>query len=143
VAVKISYGAGPTTFTLLRAPINFTPYWDVRCHDNLSTDGSARERVVENPDILIAFEAPHMVLFDDLQAWALFQQFALLGGSFKVYPWAAFSDYYNCVAEDTGWRPQRNALRKYGTNVVWRILQDGQTPATPEIVLRRFHGVTP
>ena len=105
--------------------------------------GAVRERVIENADILISFDLPHMVLFDDLAGWTALASFGLLGGTFKFYPWSAFGDYYNCVLEDSKFAPKRNALRKYGTSEVWRILQDGQAPATPEIVLRRFHGVTP
>lgn len=143
MAVKIVYGSGPTTLTLQRGPVNFRPYFDGRVHDNLSSSGANRERVVENLDILLAFEMPHLVLFDDLAAWAAFESFALLGGSFKFYPWDAFADYYNCVLEDQKWAPTWNAPKKYAAPVVFRILQDSQAPATPEIVLRRFYGVTP
>ncbi len=65
MSVQIQYtpaGGSLTTLTFLRGPVDFTPYWDARVHDNLSTDGSARERVVENPDILISFSMPNMIL---------------------------------------------------------------------------------
>jgi hypothetical protein len=145
VSVKISYGAGPTTLTFKRGPLNFTPYWEARVHDNLSTSGKVRERVLESqaPDILISFDMPHLVLLDDLAAWNLFMAFALPGGTFQLYPWTLFSDYYNCVLEGTKFGPKRNAPYKYGDSVTVRILQDAQAPATPEIVLRRFYGVTP
>jgi len=147
MAVKIVYnpGSGNVTLTFKRGPLNFTPYFEARVNDNLSTSGKVRERVMESlvPDILISFEMPHMVLLDDLAAWAAFFAFALAGGQFVLYPSDALTDTYNCVLEDKSWKPGRNAPYKYGAPVVIRILSDGSAPATPEIVLRRFYGVTP
>ena len=148
MAVQIVYnpGSGNATITFKRGPVNFKPYWDGRVHDNLSTSGKVRERVVENLDILISFEMPNLVLFDDLAAWAGFEAFGLAGGTFQFYPCGVnptLTDNYNCVLEDAKFAPARNAPAKYGASVVIRILQDAQAPATPEIVLRRFYGVTP
>jgi hypothetical protein len=131
------------TLALLRGPLNFMPYFEGRVNDNLSTNGQVRERVVENLDILIAWEMPHMVMGTDLTAWDAFEQFALAGGTFQFWPYVGFTDQYNCVAEDKGWKPQRNAPQKYGAKVLLRILQDGQAPSGPNVVLRRFYGLTP
>jgi hypothetical protein len=144
VSVQIVYHPASTDVTLAfaRGPVNLEAYWDVRCHDNLATSGAARERVMENPDILIGFEMPHMLVADDLVGWAAFEAWALAGGQFKFYPCSTLtSDYYNCVLEDTKWAPKRNAPRKYGFTVVIRILQDGQAPAGPDVVLQRYHGI--
>jgi hypothetical protein len=145
VSPQIIYnpGTGNVTLTFKRGPLNFKPYWDGRVHDNLATSGAARERVVENLDILISFEVPHMVLTDDLSAWASFEAWALAGGQFQFYPCSTLTDYYDCVAEDSKWTPARNAPAKYGAPVVFRILQDSQCPSGPDIVLRRFYGITP
>lgn len=136
-------GSGNVTLTFAYPPVNFCPYWDGRVHDNLATSGIARERVVENLDILISMEMPHMILQNDLSAWASFTAFALAGGTFQFYPCSTLGDNYNCVAEDKGWKPQRNAPKKYGAKLLLRILQDSQCPSGPDIVLRRFYGVTP
>ena len=145
MSVKIVYtpaGGSDQTLTFKRGPVDFTPHWDGRVHDNLSTDGSVRERVVENLDILVSWSMPNMVLSDDLSAWASFEAFALAGGSFQLWPSDASTDYYNCVAEDTQWKPARNAPGKYGAPVVVRILNDARCPSGPDVVLRRFYGVT-
>jgi hypothetical protein len=84
----------------------------------------------------------HMVVGDDIEAWGLFEAYALAGGTFKLYPCDTLSDYYNCVAEDTGWNPQRNGPKKYGAAVRVRVLADSQAPASPDIVLRRFYGIS-
>jgi hypothetical protein len=136
-------GSGNVTLTFLRGPVNFSPYFDTRANDNLSTNGQVRERVLENNDILIEFEMPHMLLQGDMTAWDAFQQWALAGGQFQFYPYVGFSDYYNCVAEDKGWKPERNAPQKYGVKVLFRILQDSQAPSGPNVILRRFYGITP
>ncbi len=145
MACKIIYnpGSGNVTLTIARGPVNFNPYCDTRANDNLATNGQFRERVVENNDILIAFDMPHMQVQDDLTAWDAFEQWALSGGGFQFYPYTTFSDFYNCVAEDKGWKPQRNAPQKYGAKVLFRILQDSQAPSGPNVILRRFHGITP
>jgi hypothetical protein len=139
-------GTGNVTLTFLRGPLNFSPYFDGRVNDNLSTNGQVRERVVENLDILISFEMPHMQIQSDMTAWDAFEQFALAGGQFQFYPSGAspaLPDYYDCVAEDKGWKPQRNAPQKYGAKVLLRVLQDGQAPSGPNVILRRFYGITP
>ena len=145
MACKIVYnpGSGNVTLTFKRGPVNFRPYWDGRVNDNLATSGKVRERVVENLDILISFELPHLVLTDDMSAWDAFAAWALAGGGFAFYPSDSLADYYNCVAEDKGWGPARNAPQKYGVTVVLRILQDSQAPSGPNVVLRRFYGITP
>ena len=136
---KITYNS--VTLTISRGPINFTPYWSARVHDNLSTSGAVRERVVEHLDILIEMDLPHMIIADDIEAWALFEAWALAGNPFCFFPCTSLSDYYNCVLEDITWKAVRNAPRKYGLKIVVRILNDGQAPASPVIVLRRFHGI--
>jgi hypothetical protein len=145
LSVQIVYnpGSGDVTLTFVRGPVDFNPYWDGRVHNNLSVSGLVRERVVENLDILISWSMPNMILTVDLSAWASFESFALGGGTFQLYPCSTLSDYYNCVAEDAKWTPKRNAPAKYGAQVVVRILNDGQCPTGPDIVLRRFYGVTP
>lgn len=144
MSVKIVYTpvATPITLTLKRGPLNFKPYWDGRVHDNLATDGSQRERVTENLDILIAFEMPHLLLQDDMAAWAGFESFALAGGAFQFFPSDGLTEYYNCVLEDAKFQMTRNAPQKYGAPVVIRVLQDGQAPADPAQVLRRFYGIS-
>jgi hypothetical protein len=144
MASKIIYTpvATPITLTIKRGPLNFTPYFEGRVHDNLGTSGAARERVTEHLDILIEWQMPHMVIGDDIEAWASFEAWALVGGGFQFYPSTALGDYYNCVAEDSGWKPQRNGPAKYGATVRIRILNDAQAPADPSVVLRRFYGLT-
>ena len=145
MSVQVIYnpGTGNVTLTCLRGPVKFTPYFDARVNDNLSTNGQVRERVVENLDILIEMEMPHMQIQSDMTAWDAFEQWALAGGGFQFWPYVGFSDYYNCVAEDKGWKPQVNAPQKYGAKVVFRILQDSQAPSGPNVILRRFYGITP
>ena len=142
MSVKIVYGTGPTTLTCKRGPLNFNPYFDGRMHDNLSTSGAARERVTENLDILIFFEMPNLVIDDDMPAWGTFEAFALTGNGFKFYPSDGLPDYYNCVLEDLKWEPKRNAPKKYAATVLVRILQDSQAPISPDVILRRFYGLT-
>jgi hypothetical protein len=84
---------------------------------------------------------PHLVVGDDIEGWALFEAWALDGGQFCLFPCDSLTDYYNCVLEDTEWKPEWNAPKKYGAPVVIRILNDGQAPASPAVVLRRFHGL--
>ena len=142
---KIVYtpaGGGATTLQFVWGPVDFDCYWDARLHDNLSTSGLVRERVVENADLLISFQMPHMVVDTAMPAWATFLSFALLGGSFQFFPSAALADNYNCVLEDLGWHPKRNAPKKYASTIILRILQDSQAPSDPGVVLRRFYGVT-
>jgi hypothetical protein len=79
---------------------------------------------------------------DDMPGWGTFLAWALLGGSFKFYPNQGLSDYYNCVMEDDGWNLQRNAPKKYSSKFVFRVLQDSQCPASPDVILRRLYGVT-
>jgi hypothetical protein len=143
-ACQIIYTPASTAIYLNFAlpPVNFMPYFDARVHDNLSTDGSVRERVVENPDILISFEMPYMKVAVDLQAWAQFYAYALLGGGFAFCPNTGLPDQYNCVLEDTAWKPARKAPAMYGAPVVIRILQDSVCPADPSVVLRRFYGIS-
>jgi hypothetical protein len=143
VSVKIVYHplTVDVTLTLVRGPVEFQCYYEGRVHDNLATSGAARERVVEKLDLMIEFKMPHMTVAGDIEAWASFQTFALAGGAFKFYPDDSLADYYNCVAEDTGWNPQRNAPRKYGAAGKFRILADAQEPADPSVVLRRFYGI--
>ena len=144
MSVKIVYHplAVDVTLTFVRGPVNFKPYFDGRLHDNLATGGAVRERVVENLDILIGFETPHLIIDGDMAAWGAFESFALLGGGFKFYPCDALSDYYNCVLEDSKWEPVRNAPKKYAAAVVLRVLQDAQAPSGPDVILRRFYGLT-
>jgi len=127
---------------MARGPVNFLCYAQGRVHDNLATSGAVRERVVENIDLLMTWEMPHMIVANDIEAWAAFEMFALAGGGFTFFPDVELADYYNCVAEDTGWEPQRNAPKKYGAKVKVRILQDGQCPSDPSVVLRRFYGIS-
>lgn len=148
MSVQIQYtpaGGSLTTLTFLRGPVDFTPYWDARVHDNLSTDGSARERVVENPDILISFSMPNMILSADIASWASFMAFAIAGGQFQFFPCAAnpaLTDNYACVLEDKDWKPKRNAPAKYGAQIVIRVLQVAGAPSDPGEVLRRFYGIS-
>lgn len=144
MSVKIVYtpdGGEETTLTFARGPVDFTPFVQGRVNDNLSTSGAVRERVTAAVDILISWQMPHMVLAGDIEQWGAFMAFALPGGQFRFYPCDSLTDYYNCVLEDQGWRPKRNAPRKYGSTVVVRVLNDSQTPADPSVVLRRFYGI--
>jgi hypothetical protein len=54
----------------------------------------------------------------------------------------AAAEYYNCVLEDQAWEPTWNAPYKYGTTVIIRVLNDASAPATPEVILRRYYGLT-
>lgn len=143
MAVKIVYhpAAVDVTLTFKRGPVDFRPYWAARVNDNLSTSGAVRERVTANKDILISWQMPHLVVNDDIEQWAAFEGFGLDGGVFKLYPDDGMEDYYNCVLEDQGFEPARNAPRKYGAAVKVRILNDSQAPADPSVVLRRFYGL--
>lgn len=136
-------GGSTTWLTFNYPPVDFTPYFDARVHDNLSTDGSVRERVTENAlgDILISFQTPNLILTVDLQAWAQFMAFALAGGQFTFSPNMNLADSYNCVLEDKGWKPKRNAPAKYAATVTIRILQDADAPSDVSQVLRRFYGI--
>jgi hypothetical protein len=137
-------GGPATTLTFNYPPVDFMPYFDARVHDNLSTDGSVRERVSENAlgDILISFQMPNMILSVDLQAWARFEAFALAGGQFTFSPNTSLGDVYDCVLEDKSWKPKRNAPAKYAATVTIRVLQDSHAPADPSQVLRRFYGIS-
>ena len=137
-------GGSQTWLTFNYPPVDFMPYFDARVHDNLSTDGSARERVTENAlgDILISFQTPNLILTVDLQAWAKFMAFALAGGQFTFSPNMTLADSYNCVLEDKDWKPKRNAPAKYAATVVIRVLQNSNAPADPSQVLRRFYGIS-
>ena len=144
MSVKIVYHPSTVdvTLTFVRGPVNFKPYWDARVNNNVSTSGAARERVVENLDILISFETPHLVIDGDMAAWAAFEAWGLAGGGFKFYPSDWLPDYYNCELEDTKWELARNAPKKYAAAVLVRVLQDSQAPSGPDVILRRFYGLT-
>lgn len=139
---KVVWGTGPTTLVFQRGPMNFMPYWAPVVHDNVSTSGVVRERVVESMPILISFELPAIRLGDDAEAWASFEAFALAGSSFQFYPNQGLADYYNCVSEDTEWKPKRNAVGQYTVPMTFRMLMDAQAAPDPVTVLRRFNGLT-
>lgn len=130
------------TLTFVNGPVDFSAYWEPRVHDNLSTSGAVRERVVENMDILISCPMPNMVVDSDMPGWASFLSFAIAGGGFKFYPCSTLTDYYNCVIEGTKWAPKWKGPKRYAETVVFRVLQDGQCPADPGVVMRRFYGLT-
>jgi hypothetical protein len=130
------------TLTFVNGPVDFSAYWELRCHDNLSTSGAVRERVIENPDILISCPMPNMVVDSDMPNWASFLAWALLGGTFQFYPCSTLADYYNCVIEGTKWMPRWKGPKRYAETVVLRVLQDSQCPADPGVVMRRFYGLT-
>jgi hypothetical protein len=146
MSVKIVYTpvATPVTLTFTRGPVEMLAYVDGRAHDNLSTSGAVRERVVENNDILIDLPMPHMVLGSgDLEAWGTFLMWALGGGTFQFWPNATLgTDVYNCVIADNAWNPKWNAPWKYASVVKIRILQDASAPASPVQILRRYYGLT-
>jgi hypothetical protein len=135
-------GGSATTITFTRGPQNLKPYFNGRVHDNLSTSGKSRERVVENLDILIAFEMQHQVADGDMPGWAAFLAFALAGGTFSFYPNQGLPDNYNCVLENANWEPKWNAPKKYASTYTFRVLQDSQAPSDPGVILRRLYGVT-
>ena len=138
---KIVYGSS-VTLQCARGPVGFECFYQARVHDNLSTSGKVRERVMENADMLIAFDMPNMLVSDDYPTWATFMATALTGASFKFYPNAALSDYYNCVDESNGeWKAARNGPGKYAASFLFRILQDAQAPSDPGVVMKRFYGV--
>lgn len=130
--VTLQFQRGPQDFRVSERPV---------AHDNVSTSG-VRERVVERQDILIAFAMPAMSVTDDLGSWAAFSTWALAGGSFKFYPNAALSDYYNCLSEDEAFEPVRVGPGRYSCGFRFRIVHDDQAPADPSVILRRFYGVT-
>ena len=134
-------GSGNVTLAFTRGPVDFSCEWAGRVHDNLSTSGLVRERVVENLDLLISFQMPHMIADQDMPGWAAFLSYALSGGQFQFYPSSTLTDNYNCVLEDAGWKPKWNAIKKYGSTITIRILQDSSAPPDPGQVLRRFYGI--
>ena len=138
---KIVYGGGPTTLQFKRGPQAFVPYWKPRLHDNVSTSGAARERVVENPDILISFQMQHLVIDDDMPGWMTFMAFALAGGEFEFFPNSAMTDFYNCVDDLGEWAPKYTAPKKYSASFRLRVLVDAQTPSDPGVILKRFYGI--
>jgi hypothetical protein len=139
---KITYVSGGTqTLTFVRGPQNFACDWTPRVHDNLSTSGAARERVVEGMDLIISFGMANHIVQDDLPGWELFMAFALAGGSFKFFPDSTNAEYYNCCEESGEWNLRLNAPKKYGASYKFRILKDAQTPAGPSTVMRRFYGL--
>jgi hypothetical protein len=140
---EITYpsGGGTLALTFTRGPQNFLPQWAPRVHDNLSTSGAARERVVENLDILISFEMQHHIIDDDMPNWQAFIAFALAGGEFKFYPCSSLGDYYNCVEESAKCEMKYTAPKKYSSSYVFRIINDSQAPSDPGKVLRRFYGI--
>jgi hypothetical protein len=133
-------GGGAVTLAFKRGPQNFKPYFAPRLHDNLATSGAARERVVENADILISFEMQHVIIDDDMPGWEAFMAWALPGGQFKFYPNAAMTDFYNCVDENGKSEWAWTAPKKYKQTFLFRILQDGQAPPDTATILRRFYG---
>ena len=139
---KITYdaGAGLVTLTFKRGPLNFGAEWVAdRVHDNVSSSGAVRERVVEALDIVISFEMPALLVGDDLPAWRAFMGWAAMGGGFKFYPSAAGVDYYNCV-EDTGtWSFKRVARGVMSSTFKFRVLNDAQAPADPGSVMEKFY----
>lgn len=135
-------GGGTTSFLWKRGPVRFNPSWTARCHDNLATSGKVRERVMEAAaDILISLEMPHLVIADDAEGWAVFLAWAIPGGQFKLYPDANIDWYVNCVMESEGVEMARNAPKKYGIRIAFRVLQDSQFPASPVAILRRLYGI--
>lgn len=141
---KIIYdaGAGAVTLQFVRGPAGVDAGWAPVVHDNVSSDASARERVVENKAILISFTMPALIVSDDLTAWMAFFNWAIGGGAFKFYPNAAMTgDWYNCVDEMGTWSARRRAPGVYSADFKFRVLMDGQAPANPGVVLQRLMGV--
>jgi len=142
---KIVYtpdGGAETTLAFgIRGPQAFEPYFEGRVHDNLATSGAVRERVTEAIDILIPFNMGHLIASDDLPSWGAFMGFALAGGQFQFFPNLNLPDYYNCVIEDTDWKPKWTAPRKYAASFVLRVLNDDRRPSGPDEILRRFYGI--
>jgi hypothetical protein len=135
-------GSGNVTLAFKRGPQNFLPAWSPRVHDNLSTSGAARERVVENLDILINFDMQHILVSDDMGGWESFLAFALAGGQFNFYPNAATTDYYHCVDESAKSELKYTGPGKYSKSFTFRIINDSQAPSDPGVILRRFYGIT-
>jgi hypothetical protein len=140
---KIVYtpaGSSAVVLQFVNGPQNFTCYTEGRLHDNLATGGQARERVVENLDLMIEFTMPAMDLAA-VNAWDLFMQFALAGGQFDFYPNSDINEQYHCVAEGKKFQPKRVGLQRYSESFRFRVLPDALAPAGPSQVLARFHGV--
>jgi len=145
VSCQIKYTPVATVITLAFSwgPENFKPYWAGRVHDNLSTSGAVRERVVENLDILMDVPMPHLLVGGTLDDWGAFEAFALAGGGFQFYPDSSQPTiYYNCVAEDSDFAPVRGGPKKYSAIMKFRILNDAQAPTSPTQILRRYYGYT-
>lgn len=140
--VTYNPGSGLVTLAFVRGPQGFHPNWKPRLHDNLSTSGAARERVVENLDILISFGMGHVIVDQDMPAWDLFLAFILAGGQFNFFPNSNLPDYYHCVEEAGLSEMKYTAPKKYAMSLVFRIINDSQAPANPGTVLRRLYGVT-
>jgi hypothetical protein len=98
--------------------------------------------VCEAADIVISFTMPGIRVDEDLDDWAAFALFALGGGQFSFYPHSDGADYYHCVADDEAMEPVRVGVGVYAVTFKWRIVPDGQAPAGPDVVLKKFYGVS-
>ena len=132
----------PITLQFVRGPQGFRCDSKAIVHDNEATSG-IRERVHERTELMLSFGMGHLRINDDLAAWSTFMVWALAGGSFKFYPDAAQSTYYNCVSEDEEFAPARVAPGVYSAAFVWRIVPDSlSASATTGLVMRLFYGYT-
>jgi hypothetical protein len=129
------------TVTCVRGPQNFSCGYKTRAWDNVASSG-LRERVFEGNDMLISFGMGHLIADDDLDDWTAFMKWALQGGTFKFYPAAALTDYYNCVSDDTDFSVTAVAPKRYAATFRFRIVPDSQAPADPSAVVKKYLGVS-
>lgn len=130
--------------------LNFTSYpKDLTCdrktvaHVNVATSGEAREQVTERHELILRFTLPAMTLAE-AYLFDLFMVWAQGGGQFDFHPNTAASmvaEYYHCVVEEPVYALKRVGLQRYSNTFTFRILPDGQAPATALQVLKRIAGV--
>lgn len=102
-------GSGTVTLAFTYPPIQKGMLDDLEAlrHDSISSSG-IRQTVVERVDTIIPLQMEN-VLWDDLPAWKLFINFAIIGGTFDYYPDAALPDFTTCELMDTDFGPRYNA----------------------------------
>lgn len=153
---QINYnpGSGANVFNFQRGPQNFIAEDMVTRHDNLATIG-LRESVYERTDILISFTMPGLLLASggDFADWKNFYSWALQGGLFifapntdvtyAPSPWSGSLFYFDCVLEDTGFKPKRVGLGRYSLDCKFRVVPDNLRPSNSGMVMDAFWGLTP
>jgi hypothetical protein len=154
---QINYNTGSTTLYFQRGPLNFIAEDSVRRHDNIATSG-VRESVYEANDILISFTMPGLLMGTsgaaDYAAWKNFFAWARPGGSFQfcpnnsvlvsAAPWSGAAYYFNCLLEDTGFKPKKLGMGRYSLDVKFRVAPgDAYAPDNAGQIMEAFWGLQP